>query len=63
MVARNEDEFQLFQKMDTDRKLEEEKIGMTNRLIQEEELPDWLVKVGCHFDRHPKVSTTVVLIF
>lgn len=44
MVARNEDEFQLFQKMDTERRVEEEKIGMLNRLIQEEELPDWLVK-------------------
>ncbi|KAL1489284.1 hypothetical protein ABEB36_014211 [Hypothenemus hampei] len=44
MVARNEDEFQIFQKMDIERKAEEERIGMTHRLIQEEELPDWLVK-------------------
>ncbi|XP_076275464.1 ATP-dependent helicase brm-like isoform X1 [Rhynchophorus ferrugineus] len=44
MVARNEDEFQLFQKMDTERKVDEEKNGMLNRLIQEEELPEWLVK-------------------
>ncbi|CAH1967289.1 unnamed protein product [Acanthoscelides obtectus] len=46
MVARNEDEFQLFQKMDTERKVEEEKLGPNkrNRLIQESELPDWLIK-------------------
>ncbi|XP_060523815.1 ATP-dependent helicase brm-like [Cylas formicarius] len=44
MVARNEDEFQLFQKMDAERKIEDAKIGILNRLIQEEELPDWLVK-------------------
>ncbi|XP_066257034.1 ATP-dependent helicase brm-like [Euwallacea similis] len=43
MVARNEDEFQLFQKMDMERKLEELKTAK-NRLIQEDELPDWLVK-------------------
>ncbi|KAL1500937.1 hypothetical protein ABEB36_006353 [Hypothenemus hampei] len=44
MVARNEDEFQIFQKMDLDRKAEEIRTGKTNRLIQEDELPDWLVK-------------------
>ncbi|KAJ8942776.1 hypothetical protein NQ318_002936 [Aromia moschata] len=46
MVARNEDEFQLFQKMDTERKVEEEKLGphRKHRLIQESELPDWLIK-------------------
>lgn len=54
MVARNEDEFQLFQKMDMERKLEEEKVGMTNRLIQEEELPDWLVKVSVILTDIPK---------
>lgn len=46
MVARNEDEFQLFQKMDMERKAEEEKLGIhsKSRLIQEDELPDWLIK-------------------
>lgn len=46
MVARNEDEFQLFQKMDMERKAEEEKLGVhgKSRLIQEKELPDWLIK-------------------
>nr|QYV43157.1 Brahma [Colaphellus bowringi] len=46
MVARNEDEFQLFQKMDMERKAIEEKLGShrKNRLIQEAELPDWLIK-------------------
>ncbi|XP_023029619.2 ATP-dependent helicase brm isoform X2 [Leptinotarsa decemlineata] len=46
MVARNEDEFQLFQKMDTERKTAEETLGPHRkyRLIQEAELPDWLIK-------------------
>lgn len=45
MLARNEDEFQLFQKMDADRKEEEEKSGnKKSRLIQENELPEWLLK-------------------
>lgn len=46
MVARNEEEFQLFQKMDMDRKAEEDRLGVhkKNRLIQEDELPDWLIK-------------------
>lgn len=46
MIARSEDEFQLFQKMDLERKDEEEKLGQhkKSRLIQESELPDWLTK-------------------
>lgn len=46
MLARSEAEFELFQKMDLERKVEEEKLGIhgKSRLIQEEELPDWLVK-------------------
>lgn len=40
MLARSEDEFQTFQKMDTERKKEQKK----SRLIEVEELPDWLVK-------------------
>lgn len=46
MVARNEEEFQLFQKMDMERKVEEDSLGVhkKSRLIQEDELPDWLIK-------------------
>ncbi|CAH0558695.1 unnamed protein product [Brassicogethes aeneus] len=46
MLARSEQEFELFQKLDQERKEEEEKLGThgRSRLIQEEELPDWLVK-------------------
>lgn len=46
MVARNEEEFQLFQKMDTERKAVEDQLGVhkKSRLIQEDELPDWLIK-------------------
>ncbi|XP_050309192.1 ATP-dependent helicase brm-like [Anthonomus grandis grandis] len=43
-LARNEEESILFNKMDLERKEEEDRTGMVHRLIQEEELPDWLVK-------------------
>ncbi|KAL1457886.1 hypothetical protein WDU94_008068 [Cyamophila willieti] len=39
MISRTEDEFQLFQKMDAERKKESNK----SRLIEVSELPDWLV--------------------
>ncbi|XP_056642766.1 ATP-dependent helicase brm-like [Diorhabda sublineata] len=48
MLARNEEEFQLFQKMDMERK-ELEKFGKP-RLIQESELPEWLLKQGEEMD-------------
>lgn len=38
MIARHEHEFDLFQKMDIERR----EIETTNRLIQEDELPDFL---------------------
>lgn len=46
MVARSEAEFELFQKMDLERRREEAKLGAArkSRLIEESELPDWLVK-------------------
>lgn len=45
MVARSELEFEIFQKMDIERK-EEAKLAPVRkaRLIEESELPDWLVK-------------------
>lgn len=46
MVARSETEFDLFQKMDLERRREEIKLGPNrkSRLIEISELPDWLVK-------------------
>ncbi|KAL1500939.1 hypothetical protein ABEB36_006354 [Hypothenemus hampei] len=46
MVARSVEEFELFQKIDLERRREEAKLGPARkpRLIEESELPDWLVK-------------------
>ncbi|KAG8224506.1 hypothetical protein J437_LFUL004989 [Ladona fulva] len=46
MLARNEGEFELFQRMDLERRREEAKLGPNrkSRLIEEKELPEWLVK-------------------
>ena len=44
MIARNEEELALFQKMDTDRRREEAKLGDQRkpRLMEETELPEWI---------------------
>ncbi|XP_043518267.1 ATP-dependent helicase brm-like isoform X2 [Frieseomelitta varia] len=46
MIARTEGEFEIFQKLDLERKQEEAKQGLNrkSRLLDETELPDWLVK-------------------
>jgi SWI/SNF-related matrix-associated actin-dependent regulator of chromatin subfamily A protein 2/4 len=46
MIARNECELELFSRMDLERRREEAKLGPNrkSRLIEEGELPDWLVK-------------------
>ncbi|RZC34594.1 ATP-dependent helicase brm, partial [Asbolus verrucosus] len=46
MVARSEAEFELFQKMDLERRREEAKLGPNRkpRMMEISELPDWLVK-------------------
>jgi len=46
MIARSEAEFEIFQRMDLERRREEAKLGPNrkSRLIEEAELPDWLVK-------------------
>ena len=46
MIARCETEFELFQKMDSERREEEAKMGSEQRarLMGEQELPTWLVK-------------------
>ncbi|KAF5276830.1 hypothetical protein FQA39_LY06382 [Lamprigera yunnana] len=53
MIARSEDEFDLFQKMDLERRREEAKLGPArkSRLLEETELPDWLVKEDDEVDR------------
>lgn len=46
MIARSENEFEIFQKMDLERRREDAKLGSNrkSRLVEESELPDWLVK-------------------
>ncbi|XP_054270051.1 transcription activator BRG1-like isoform X2 [Macrosteles quadrilineatus] len=46
MIARSEAEFEIFQRMDLERRREDAKLGVNrkSRLIEETELPDWLVK-------------------
>ncbi|XP_071859810.1 ATP-dependent helicase brm-like [Bombus fervidus] len=46
MIARTEGEFEIFQKLDLERRREEAKMGLNrkSRLLEEAELPDWLVK-------------------
>ncbi|GAB0086937.1 ATP-dependent helicase brm [Sergentomyia squamirostris] len=52
MISRSDDELELFKKMDAERKVEETKDGRyRSRLIDESELPDWLVKEDEEVDR------------
>lgn len=53
MVARTEAEFELFQKMDLERRREEAKLGPNrkSRLLEISELPDWLVKEDDEVER------------
>ena len=46
MIARCETEFEMFQKMDLERRREDSKLGTERRprLMEEQELPNWLVK-------------------
>lgn len=52
MIARNEDEFELFQKMDIDRRREEARNPRRKpRLMEEDELPGWLIKDDAEVER------------
>lgn len=53
MIARSEEEFETFQKMDLERRREEAKLGHArkSRLLEESELPDWLVKEDAEVER------------
>lgn len=45
MIARSEAEFETFQRMDLERQQEEMLSGHPkSRLVEEDELPDWLVR-------------------
>lgn len=46
MIARTEAEFELFQRMDLERRREDSKLGAERRprLMEENELPDWLLR-------------------
>lgn len=48
MISRHDDELELFKKMDAERKIEE---AGKSRLLEESELPDWLVKEEEEVDR------------
>ncbi len=56
MIARSQNEFEMFQRMDLERRREEAKLGTNrkSRLVEEAELPEWLVKDD------EEVSTTFV---
>jgi SWI/SNF-related matrix-associated actin-dependent regulator of chromatin subfamily A protein 2/4 len=52
MIARREEEFELFQKMDIDRRREEARnIKRRPRLMEEDELPSWLIKDDAEVER------------
>lgn len=46
MIARSENEFEIFQRMDLERRREDAKLGPNrkSRLVEVAELPEWLVK-------------------
>jgi len=44
MIARNEGEFELFQRMDAERRRHELQTNQKPRLMEETELPDWLLR-------------------
>ncbi|XP_064476618.1 transcription activator BRG1-like isoform X2 [Ornithodoros turicata] len=52
MIARNEEELDLFQKMDIDRRREEARsVKRKPRLMEEDELPKWLLKDDAEVER------------
>ena len=52
MIARSEEEFELFQKMDIDRRREESRnMKRKPRLMEESELPSWLMKDDLEVER------------
>ncbi|XP_049821381.1 ATP-dependent helicase brm-like isoform X2 [Aethina tumida] len=63
MIARNEGEFELFQKLDLERRREEAKLGAARkpRLLEESELPNWLVKEDDEVDTWNYEETESVL--
>ena len=52
MIARSEEELQIYQQLDLERRREEAKLGTARkaRLIEETELPDWLLRDEAEID-------------
>lgn len=52
MIARSEEELQIYQQLDLERRREEAKLGAARkpRLIEETELPDWLIRDEAEID-------------
>ncbi|XP_065360102.1 ATP-dependent helicase brm isoform X2 [Calliphora vicina] len=62
MIARSEDEIELFKQMDIDRKKEDERIHPgRERLIDESELPDWLTKDDDEVERWHTYEEDIIL--
>ncbi len=58
MIARTEAEFELFQNMDLERRREDAKLGTDRkpRLMEETELPDWLLREDGDVSLQPSLS-------
>ncbi|XP_067642426.1 ATP-dependent helicase brm [Eurosta solidaginis] len=62
MIARSEEEIELFKKMDIDRKKEDEELHPgRERLIDESELPDWLTKDDDEVERWHQYDEDTIL--
>lgn len=62
MIARTENEFELFQQMDLDRRRNESRDPKRKpRLMQENELPHWLVREDKEFERMAYVDEEKIL--
>ncbi|XP_020911146.1 transcription activator BRG1 [Exaiptasia diaphana] len=51
MIARNEEEFELYQRMDKERRRQNMREGNRTRLIAAEELPQWILKDDAEVER------------
>jgi SWI/SNF-related matrix-associated actin-dependent regulator of chromatin subfamily A member 2/4 len=65
MIARSENEFEAFQRMDLERRREDAKPGPNrkSRLIEESELPHWLVKEDDEVRTHIFVAHPIFIRF
>ncbi|ODN00177.1 ATP-dependent helicase brm [Orchesella cincta] len=56
MIARGEAEFERFQKLDAERRKEDQISGAKPRLMEEDELPEWIVKADEDDDKWEEVD-------